>query len=184
MTTPSKGKTDMLIDKMHEMYKNDVVTEDVMAALEAAVKKAGEQGRDIDKNRLLEFADFYLYQIEKELGLPSEGSFSERRAAVKVKLLTRGEVSLEGAGHICDEYIKWHRFTYSAEGRSLMVEVGEDEAKEIIAGLMKVLEDYLPAHILIGYKYFIRMHKEVGEYTHGHLRKFTHAELRKRTILK
>ncbi len=172
-----------LIDKMHDMYKNDPVSIYITGILESAAENIEKGERELDKNRLLGFADFYLGIFEKELGLVGEGSDSDRRTAVKVKLLTRGEVSLEGAAKICEEYIKWHRFTYSAKDRELIIEFGEDENTEVINGLFSTLEEYLPAHILLSGKYFIRTHGEAADYTHGYMRSYTHAEIRKRTII-
>lgn len=173
-----------MINKVHQMYKNDRVTRDILEAVSKYITELAENINEIARQRLLNYSTWYLDVIEGELGITEkEDTFEKRCDTVRMKLLTRGKVCVEGVMAICDNYVSYSKIIYSAGRYTLDVilsnEVTEDNRKK----LERELRAYIPAHILINYYDYGRTHQELGVFTHQKLEEFTHSELREKGIL-
>ncbi len=173
-----------MINKMHEMYTNDKVTIDILAAVGKYLDKITENIDEIARQRLLNYCTWYLDIIEAELGITEKDSeFTKRCDTVRIKLMTRGKVCVEKVKNMCDNYVSYSKVVYSAEERMIYITLSNDITDGDRARLEGELRDYLPAHILIVYKKYGRTHEELGDYTHEELGAFTHRELREKGVL-
>ena len=169
-----------LIKKMHEMYAEDTVTLDMLAAAEAELEDLENDLRDIEQNRLLNFTTFFLDVIEAELGITEKAAtFTQRCDEVRGRLLSRGSVSVDGARRICAVYLDDFEVYYYPDSFKFLIVTQNNSAREN-AALKNVLRGYLPAHIYIDYAAKIRTHGELEDFTHEYLEDFTHDELREK----
>ena len=173
-----------MINKMHEMYINDKVTIDILAAVGKYLNKLAENIDEIARQRLLNYCTWYLDIIEAELGITEKDSeFTKRCDTVRIKLMTRGKVCVEKVKNMCDNYVSYSKVIYSAEERMIYITLSNDITDGDRASLEKEIRAYVPAHILIVYSEYGRTHQELGAYTHEALGEFTHQELREKGVL-
>lgn len=171
-----------LLSKMHEMYSRDNVSIYVCDLLEKFLTKVNRDLNEIEYNRFLEFATFYLIQKEKELGLFAGSlSLKERWDNVRRKLLSRGHLSLEGAKSVVLIYSpEGAELTYSAIDSTLFVTVENSVSRENLLKLREALTDYLPAHILIwDFETHMNTHGDIeeGKRAYGGLEIFSYDDM-------
>ena len=100
-TQGSKYMAINLIDKMHEMYLGDRVTIDITKTLDIILQEQEKNLTDIEKQKLLNYATWFLENIEKDLGIAEkEITEKSRRNTVRQRLLTRSKVTLKGIKQI------------------------------------------------------------------------------------
>lgn len=173
-----------LIDKVHEMYKNDRVTIDILNVCQRFLDEIGENIADIERQRLLNFSTWYLEVIENELDIrEKESTFEKRCDAVRVKLLTRGRVSVENVTEMCRNYADYAKVVYNAEAFTINITLSSDITEEELNRLKKEVRAYVPAHILVVYGEYARTHGELKAFTHQKLGEYTHGELREKGVL-
>lgn len=174
----------MLIEKIHDMYKNDKVTLDIFTAIEKMMNELESDIAELERQRLLDFASWYIECIESELGINEKADTLEKRCnEVRRKLLTRGKVSLSCVEELIKDY-SYHKVVYNATKYELVISLALSEIDKVeLDKLQKELRAYLPAHILISYKDRGRTHDELSAYTHQELSKFTHQELNEKGVL-
>lgn len=171
-----------LIYKLHEMYHKDKVTIDLLNAIEMALSEIKTDVDDVERQRLLNYATWFVDYIENDLGILPQGDYQKRREAVKVKLFTNSKVSIAGAKAILEKFTDGRiDIIYDARGRILTV-ITEFTMPDVA---VRELRRYIPAHILIKYVDYIRTHSELNNiFTHNMLKSFTYNELREKGILK
>lgn len=172
-----------LIDKMHEMYLCDRVTIDITKTLDIILQEQEKNLTDIEKQNLLNYATWFLENIEKDLGIAEkEITEKSRRNTVRQRLLTRSKVTLKGIKQICSDYLNNYNVEYMPKKYIVHIIYGEI-TEEKLRKLQKMLRAYIPAHILITYSNYARTHKELSSFTHTKLSSFTHQELREKDSL-
>lgn len=173
-----------MINKVHQMYKNDRVTRDILEATGKYITELAENINEIARQRLLNYTTWYLEVIEAELGIADKDSdFTNRCDTVRMKLMTRGKVCVEKVKNMCDNYASYSKVIYNAEERTIYITLSNDIAEGDRLRLEKEVRAYVPAHILIIYSEYGRTHQELGTYTHQELGAFTHQELREKGVL-
>lgn len=173
-----------LTDKVHEMYKNDRVTIDILDACGKLLTEIDNNVTDIERQRLLNFSTWYLEQIENELGITEkESTFEKRCDTVRVKLLTRGKVSIENVLAMCKNYASYAKVSYNAKAFTIDITISKDITVDDLNKLKNEVRAYVPAHILINYAAYARTHGELRAFTHGELSKYTHEEIREKGVL-
>lgn len=173
-----------LIDKVHEMYKDDKVTIDILGACEKILDELGANVTDIERQRLLNFSTWYLDQIENELGITEkESTFEKRCDTVRVKLLTRGRVSIDNVLEMCKNYAVNAKVAYNAKEFTINITLSKDITAGNLNKLKNEVRAYVPAHILINYAEYARTHGELKAFTHQELSKYTHEEIREKGVL-
>jgi hypothetical protein len=166
------------------MYQKDRVTIDIFDSVEKMFTKLEDDLADIEKQRLLNYATWYLELIEGELGITEKAeTLEERREDVRLHLLTRGKVCIENVTKICKKYAEYADVKYSAETYKMQVVLNGDIPEADLAKLKDQLRAYVPAHILIGYSVYARTHGEMQEYTHEYLHNYTHGEITEKAEL-
>lgn len=167
---------------MHEMYLNDQVTIDITDSIEGIIEALSGDIDEIYRERLLNFAEYYLGVMEKELGIGDlSGSLEDRRNRVRAALLSRGAVNLQGAIQIGEALLGWADGEYYPL-KFLYVPYAEKTSvtESDIEGYLTALREYLPAHILIGdLEYYQRTHGEIktAKLTHGEMAAYTQEEI-------
>lgn len=173
-----------LIDKVHEMYKNDKVTKDILGACEKLLTELENSITDIERQRLLNFTTWYLEQIENELAITEkESTFEKRCDAVRVKLLTRGRVSIDNVIEMCRNYADYAKVVYNAKAFTINITLSKDITASNLNKLKNEVRAYVPAHILIEYADYARTHGELKAFTHQKLSEYTHGEIRDKGVL-
>lgn len=158
-----------LIDKISEMYKNDKVSLDIFNSIENILTELADCVNNIERQRLLNYSTWYLENIEAELGITEAAEFEERCKIVKLKLLTRGKVSVQGAEEICKGFVTYVKTVYSAEKFTLNITLGKINNVDFDK-LKREIRNYIPAHIFVTYATYQRSHQELSTYTHQELR--------------
>lgn len=172
-----------LQNKMHEMYKDDIVTKDITGIIEKILQGQEKRVTELDQQRLLGYATWFLDNIEKELGITDkEDTIKKRRNVVRQKLLTRGKVNIVGVEQICSNYLSYYKINYEPKKYILHIVVG-NIAEEKLIKLQQALRAYVPAHILLDYSNYARTHRELQAYTHEQLHNYRHIELREKESL-
>lgn len=173
-----------LINKVHEMYKDDRVAIDILEACEKILDELGGNVTDIERQRLLNFSTWYLEQIENELAITEkESTFEKRCDTVRVKLLTRGKVSIDNVLEMCRNYASFAKVIYNAKAFTINITLSKDITADNLSKLKKEVRAYVPAHILINYADYARTHGELKAFTHEQLSKYTHEEIREKGVL-
>lgn len=172
-----------LLSKMHEMYAHDDVSIYICGLLEKYLEDVKGYLNEVECNRFLEFATFYLVQKEKELGLLGGNlSLEERWNNVRAKLLGRGHLSLEGALAIVKSYSpNGCEAEYRAQDSVLFVTVENTVSEGELEALREALQEYLPAHILIwDFDVHINTYGEISsaKRTQGELGAYTQEDMR------
>ena len=172
-----------LQSKMHEMYKDDIVTKDITGIIEKILQVQEKRVTELDQQRLLGYATWFLDNIEKELGITDkEDTIKKRRNVVRQKLLTRGKVNLAGVEQICSNYLSYYKINYEPKKYILHIVVGNITDEKLIK-LQQALRAYVPAHILLDYSNYARTHRELQAYTHEQLHNYRHIDLREKESL-
>lgn len=165
-----------MIEKMHEMYKYDKVTIDILKAVQVWVDEITGNLNDIEQQRLLDYTSWYLIQFENELGIKSDNNLDKRHINVRNKLLTRGKVWVDGVADMCSSCFDSFTITYKADEYCLYIisdEGPNDELKDDIRA-------YVPAHIYIVHVDFLRVWQEAEIFTWGNVEKIFWSDLREK----
>lgn len=171
---------DKLINKLHKMYYKDKVTLDVFIAIEKILHKIEDDVGELEDQRLLSSATFYIELLEKELGLQSIGTLQERRNNIYARLLSEEKASLEGMRRICQVYTDEYIVDYDYDKATVTLTLSKAVIDKVGQKIYNELRAYIPAHIYIGVKMYQRTHGEIKRmgYTYGFLKRFTHEEIR------
>ncbi len=154
-----------LIDKMHKMYNKDMVTGDILKSAEKALSVAEDDINDLSVNRFLNYADWELENMERDLGITSPAAdVDERRADVRTKLTTREKPTLDGVRSIVKRFLsafslKWLRGAY------MLYVIADSDVVEAadVDKMTELLRSYVPAHIGIYVGCATRTWAEVNE---------------------
>ena len=150
-----------LINKLHKMYYRDKVTLDILIAFEKILQKIENDVEEIEAQRLLSSATWYLGLLEKELGLQSIGTLQERRNEIYIKLLSDEKASLEGMKRICEVYTDEYMVDYDYSKATVTATLSKAVIDEVGQKIYNALRVYIPAHIYIGIMLYQGTHGEV-----------------------
>lgn len=166
-----------LINKLHEMYRNDRVSSDILNVIEKYLQRINSCVSDIERQRLLNFTTWFLDRIESEFGIAVvDDDYLKRCEAVKIKLFTQNKVSLQGVEVICKKYAERADIYYYATEYRLNVVIGGITENNLLK-MQNELRQYVPAHILLDYNDYIRTHEEMEDFTHEYLENYNHEEI-------
>lgn len=152
------------------MYKNDIVTIDILQAVQLEIDKLYDNLLDIEIQRLLNFATWYKEVFADELDC--DRNITE----IKQKLNTRGKVWIEGVTDICKSEQPLVQVVYKADEYSVYI-ITENELSD---NLKTVIREYVPAHILIEYLPYLRIWQKAEPFTWEYTEKNTWNELREK----